>query len=376
MVDAQPLLKKIKLNRFPTAHDQSLKAWDWADELLIHQILSFESPFQSILIVGDEFGSLTTYLANQYNVYWLNDSLTSEIAANKNLTANGINKDRVTWLNSSRPLPTKRFDLIVIRPPKNLNYFADTLNQLSNQYAHTPIFIGVMQKFITEGLKASINNSCDEVNPGRGEKKARVIKAQLKANQHLNEPYYLFNHEGLTLANRSNVFSSRSIDIGARFFLEYFPELTNKQLMIDCGCGNGVLSAFAAKHFPKLNIVGLDESYMAIDSAQKTIELNQLNHREGSTEFLLSNCFSAAFQNHLKPDVIICNPPFHQERRVTTDTAQLMIEQSYDILTQNGDFWVVANRHLNYQHTIKKVFGHCNWIESNHKFIILHSSKN
>ena len=67
-----------------------------------------------------------------------------------------------------------------------------------------------------------------------------------------------------TLVNHANVFSREKLDQGARFFLQHLPETPNGDLVIDLGCGNGVLSLALLSQNNDIQLICADESYMAV----------------------------------------------------------------------------------------------------------------
>lgn len=52
-----------------------------------------------------------------------------------------------------------------------------------------------------------------------------------------------------------------------------------------------------------------------------------------------------------------------------------MFHHSRRYLKINGELYIVANRHLDYFHKLKKIFGNCVTIETNTKFVILKAVK-
>ncbi len=359
---------EVHLKRFPAAHDPTLKAWDAADQWLIDRVYDLVPQDQSILVLNDEFGALSTALSANYQITHWNDSLVSQLAMEKNLTLNGY--QGVHFVPSTELPDGRKYHLILVRPSKNLRLLQYQLNQLSQVFSGVAIWVGEMQKHITSGLKQCLNAYLDELNPGRSERKARIITGILKnAPFEREETFRYFEYRDVKLANMANVFSSESIDIGARFFIEQFSRLPNAEHIADLGCGNGALSVFASQKLPNAQLTGFDESYMAVASAKETFARNQLTQGH----FVVSNLLNEAEDETF--DLILCNPPFHQQRRVTTDTARHMIKQAKFKLKPKGELWVVANRHLNYHIDMKRTFGNLETLNANPKFVVLRSQK-
>jgi 16S rRNA (guanine1207-N2)-methyltransferase len=74
-------------------------------------------------------------------------------------------------------------------------------------------------------------------------------------------------------------------------------------------------------------------------------------------------------------DLILCNPPFHQQNSLSDQTALSMFKQSKRVLRPGGELWVIGNRHLNYHRCLARLFGGYTLIASNAKFVIIKVSQ-
>jgi 16S rRNA (guanine1207-N2)-methyltransferase len=70
-------------------------------------------------------------------------------------------------------------------------------------------------------------------------------------------------------------------------------------------------------------------------------------------------------------DVIVNNPPFHEDQAVGDEVAWSMFTQSRAALRAGGELRVVGNRHLGYHTKLKRIFGNCETVASNPKFVVL-----
>jgi 16S rRNA (guanine1207-N2)-methyltransferase len=52
-----------------------------------------------------------------------------------------------------------------------------------------------------------------------------------------------------------------------------------------------------------------------------------------------------------------------------------MFQQAFRVLRKGGELRVIGNRHLNYQHALKKLFGFWEPVASNAKFVIIKAIK-
>lgn len=132
-------------------------------------------------------------------------------------------------------------------------------------------------------------------------------------------------------------------------------------------CGNGVVGLIALEKNPTAEILFLDESFMAVESARENIKKNV--EKNEKIHFDVKDCLSKVMHN--SADLILNNPPFHQNNAVGDEIAWQMFKQSKDVLKADGELWVIGNRHLGYHTKLKKIFRNCEVIATNKKFVIL-----
>ena len=73
-------------------------------------------------------------------------------------------------------------------------------------------------------------------------------------------------------------------------------------------------------------------------------------------------------------DLVLLNPPFHQGHVVTDHIALHLFKQASRCLSNDGELWVVGNRHLGYHQSLKQFFKKVDCVVSNAKFIVLRCS--
>jgi 23S rRNA (guanine1835-N2)-methyltransferase len=123
----------------------------------------------------------------------------------------------------------------------------------------------------------------------------------------------------------------------------------------------------AAVRNPQATVHFVDESFMAVASAEENF-LRALGAKrqaifragDGLTDFEPNSA-----------DLILCNPPFHQQHTVGDQIASSMFKHSRRILRPGGELWVIGNRHLDYHVALKRLFGTCSVVAANAKFVIL-----
>jgi len=162
--------------------------------------------------------------------------------------------------------------------------------------------------------------------------------------------YYSLNvaQTEIKIAALPGVFSQEKLDVGTSILLNNFhPELTGK--MLDFGCGAGVIGAFYGMRHPVLDITMADVSALALVSAQKTMELNNLCATIMATDSLSE--ISGQYQN------VISNPPFHQGIKTHYAATESFLAGIAKHMTNNAQITIVANSFLNYPPIMEKHIG-------------------
>jgi 23S rRNA (guanine1835-N2)-methyltransferase len=153
--------------------------------------------------------------------------------------------------------------------------------------------------------------------------------------------------------------------------IENMPVSDHYRQIVDLGCGNGLLGIIAASVNQQSEVVFADESYMAVASARQNFATAFDRNREA--EFEVTNCLQGVAD--ASKDLVLNNPPFHQQNVTGDGVAWQMFSEARRVLKPQGELWVVGNRHLGYHAKLKKLFGNCNLIASNNKFVILKAIK-
>lgn len=375
----------FRLKRIPDT-DRNLQAWNAADSYLLkhlsEQMSEDELKQASILILNDDFGALSVSLA-QYGCDSLSDSFVSHQAIKSNIQANCPEfLKQVQFIKSTENL-TKHYDLVLFKVPKTFAYLNDQMMWLVDHVSESSSVIGaVMAKNLQRSLLDALNQIFTHAEASLAWKKARLILIKPSFNTSIKASLKHFPADtaqfklpdGSRIHGLSNVFSRTRLDLGARFFLDHFPDALEPvpETIIDLGCGNGVLSLKAAQCYPDANIIAVDESYMAVESTRKTMADN-FKHLS-RFQFISSHVLQG-----LEPeqaDLIICNPPFHQQHVVGDAIAWQMFVQSARVLKKGGELWIVGNRHLAYHVKLKRLFGNQSLVATNNKFVIIKAIKN
>ncbi|WP_327084970.1 methyltransferase [Nonomuraea sp. NBC_01738] len=365
-------MKDLDLSRYPENPRDQLRAWDASDEYLLDHL----DPAQlegTVVIAGDRWGALTTALA-AHDPIQITDSLLTREATRENFRRNGLDPDKARLLTTLDP-PPERIDTLLVRVPKSLALLEDTLHRLAPSVHEGTVVAGT-------GMVAEIHTSTlrlfeDILGPTRTSlavRKARLIfctptgEPPAKANP-WPLTYTLPELGGATIVNRAGIFCADRLDIGTRFLLANMPDTNGAGKVVDLGCGNGVVGLAVALENPGAEVTMVDESYQAVASAQDTFAANP----GVKGVFGVADGMSGIEAESV--DLVINNPPFHSQRATSDHTAWGMFTGAKRALRPGGELWVIGNRHLGYHLKLRRLFGNCEVLASDPKFVLLRAVK-
>jgi len=154
--------------------------------------------------------------------------------------------------------------------------------------------------------------------------------------------------------------------------MENLPVIAAEKQVIDLGCGNGVIGLHVLSKQPKAQVHFIDESYMAIASAKLNITENLPSAIE-QCQFQVNDCLTSVEGGSV--DLVLCNPPFHQQTATTDHIAWQMFKDSHRVLKKGGELRIIGNRQLGYHIKLKRIFGNETLIASNDKFVTISAIK-
>ncbi|MFV9684121.1 methyltransferase [Pseudomonas sp. NY15367] len=364
----------LELLRQPHQPNEPLQAFDAADEYLLNHLheqgLRAED---SLLLLNDSFGALACSLAGRCRVTSSGDSHLGFIALENNLAGNGLDRDAVRFLPSSET-PQGPFDWVLIRVPKTLALLEEQLIRLHGQLAPgARVVAAAMVKHLPRAAGDLLEKYIGPVQASLAVKKARLLLATPEAKAASHSPYptrYRLDKPALELVNHANVFCRDGLDIGTRAFLPHLPRHLDARRVADLGCGNGVLGIAYALGSPQAQLTLVDESYMAVQSARENWAA-ALGERPAT----IRAGDGLAEQPAGSLDLVLCNPPFHQQQVVGDFLAWRMFQQARAALVTGGELWIVGNRHLGYHAKLARLFRGVEQVAANPKFVVLKASK-
>ena len=366
---------EFELRRKP--RDDRLQAWDAADEFLLQHVEDTRllSRRHRVLILNDAFGALAVALA-AYPVYSWNDSLLAQQALAANLEANGFAADQVRT-NGGIELPSIEVDRVLIKLPKSLALLEHQLYALRPILHHDSRIVAAgMTRHVHHSTLQLFESILGPTSTTRARKKARLILPERDFSLNQGSSPYPDSYEieldrRYRLINHASLFSRDRLDRGSRLLLAHIGADPGLNRIVDLGCGNGILGIHAAALNPGAELLFCDESYMAIASARRNFETAFGASRHG--EFRVVDCLHGVEPESC--DLVLLNPPFHQQHQVGDATAWQMLRQSRRVLSRGGSLRLVGNRHLGYHAKLKKLFGNCENLAADSKFVVLQSIK-
>ncbi|MEW2318067.1 methyltransferase [Streptomyces bauhiniae] len=369
---------ETELSRFPDDPRDRLRAWDASDAYLLRHLAGEGVDLSGeVVVLGDRWGALVTALA-AHRPTQITDSFLSQEATRANLARAGVGPGAVRLLTTQDPVP-ERVDVLLVRVPKSLALLEDQLLRLApSVHAGTVVIgTGMVKEIHTSTLKL-FERILGPTRTSLAEQKARLIfctpdpSLVPPANPWpygYTLPDGIGEASGRPVVNHAGVFCADRLDIGTRFFLGHLPE-TRGRRVVDLGCGNGVVGTAVALADPEAEVLFVDESFQAVASAEATYKANGV---PGHAEFRVGDGLAGVASGSV--DLVLNNPPFHSHQATSDATSWRMFTGAERALRPGGELWVIGNRHLGYHVKLKRLFGNCELVASDPKFVVLKAVK-
>ncbi|UCD02090.1 MAG: class I SAM-dependent methyltransferase [Promethearchaeota archaeon] len=139
----------------------------------------------------------------------------------------------------------------------------------------------------------------------------------------------------------TGVFSYNKIDLGTKVFIEHMYIPKQPSVLLDLGCGYGVIGIVLGYESPQSSVFLIDINKRAIWCAKENIKIN-LQDKKKNVIALSGNYFEPIERKNLKFDGIYMNPPLRQGRK---DFLKLLSEIPVH-LKQNGSFQFVIKKKM------------------------------
>jgi len=351
------------LRRAPHDPGGPLRAWDAADELALAHLAEARVEGERWLVVNDAFGALATALADRRPTSWT-DSAVAMAATRANLARNGLDQEAVALVPSTEDLAGE-VDVAVVKVPRTLAFLEAQLRRLRPHLHAGSVVVGAgMTKAVHRSTIAALEAAVGPTPTSLARRKARLLLPTVDPTLHPGPPpppIRWRTDEGVEVTALPGVFSADRLDDGTRLLLAHLPVVAPGEVVVDLGCGTGVVAATVAVRQPGAHLVCVDESFAAVASAERTVP--------GSATFLATDVLDGV--DDASADVVLCNPPFHAGGARTTSVAMRMFAESARVLRPGGSITVVANRHLGHHRTLRRWFDDVAVVGSDPRFVVL-----
>ena len=173
-------------------------------------------------------------------------------------------------------------------------------------------------------------------------------------------------HSGkLQGSNRApTLFAEGKLDEGTRLLLESL-EVRVTDVALDMGCGAGFIGCHMARLATKGQVTMVDASLVAVEEARRRVEQSGLTNAQ-----VLSSDGAQAVSSQ-RFDLVVTNPPFHIGGIQTTEIGERFIREAAQVLRPRGRFYLVANRFLKYEPTMRECFKVVEEVGGNTRFKVL-----
>lgn len=350
------------------------------------------APIAAIAVLGDLDGALGIGAARAHpgaRLRCFADPLDGELAADAALAAAGLDALRL----GLEPALLEGAELILLRLPKSNEELRAIVELAAAHAAPGAVLVAggrekhlnrTQNELLGEGfaavrgslgrrkaraLVASGPRRDDRAAPGLPIRAARLAEAELAA---------LAGPEPVEVRAVASAFAGARLDLGTRALLaalaEAAPELDRElgpaPTILDLGCGTGLLAVAAARRWPEAEVIAVDRSWAAVESARATAAANGLDRRIRVVRDLAASSLPGG-----SVDLVLCNPPFHDGHEVDEDLAGPIFAGAARALRPGGLLVAVYNAHLPHRSALARLVGATRQLARDPKFVVTLSTR-
>ncbi|MBT2502643.1 class I SAM-dependent methyltransferase [Curtobacterium sp. ISL-83] len=265
--------------------------------------------------------------------------------------------------------------LVLLRLSKSNDRLDEVARAVARFAASDVVLLaGGVSKHMNLSQNDVLRRSFGEVTASRGRGKSRLLIAQdpLRAQANraaVTNPWPRSVHVdelGMTLVAHGGVFAGTSLDMGTRELLAAADAaVPDARTVVDMGSGSGVIATAVALRRPGVRVVATDVSQVAVLSTRATAEANGVADR---VSVVRADAGDELGSNSAQ--LVLCNPPFHDDTTVSTDAAEAMFRNGATILQSGGELWCVWNSHLRYRPVLERLVGPTRQIARSARFTV------
>lgn len=382
--DSPAPLDLATLRRFPDVEDPTLQAHDATDTLLVAEAIARVAggglSGEDIVVWAERHGAVTLSLAaaGLTGMRVVQDRLAHERAL-------GANAERLGLTGSFRHVPAgpkaaAGARLVLWQLPRSLAEVEATVACLAGVDASAVLIAGGRLKHMHLGMNRPLEAGFGPVSPQLAQRKSRLVIAQRDAGLVASPAVSASSRHRvagthLTLVGAAATFGGDALDPGTGFLLRTLHDAAwspspEDGIVVDLGCGNGTIAAWAALTWTGARVEATDDSASAVASAALTAAANGVAERV--------RVVRADAGDHLpdaSADLVILNPPFHQGGTVHTGIATKLMRAAARLLAPGGVLLCVWNSHLRYRPRLERIVGPTRQLGRDRTFTVTASTR-
>lgn len=365
-----------RLRRRPDVEDPSLQAWDATDEILLREALEDVAARgltgADVVLVGERHGAMSAGLAaaGLRGLRVVQDRLVHERALDANLDLLGLPTAAVRHLRVE-PASFVGARLVLWQLPRSLDAVSRMVSVMHTVASEALLLAGGRVKHLSLSMNASLAAGFGPVQPQLAERKSRILRVRRDPTL-LPPPIPAARRvvdvggERLHLVGIGEAFGAAALDPGTALLLRTVERLDLRPdaagagdaavspRVLDLGCGNGTIAAFAALRWPRATVLAADDSADAVASTAATLA-ETLGDAAERVQVARSDAADDLEAGSV--DLVLLNPPFHQGGTVHTGIGVKLIRAAARVLRPGGTLLTVYNSPLRHRGRLERLVG-------------------
>ncbi|MGO3141280.1 MAG: class I SAM-dependent methyltransferase [Galactobacter sp.] len=383
-----------RLSRYPDVEDPTLLPYDATDELLVAEALVRVETCQlngsDIVVVGDRHGAITLSLVHTglTGIRVIQDRLVHERALDANAERAGLSANAY----AHSPATAQTFDgarLLLWQLPRAVDAVTRMVSLMGSVSDDAILVAGGRIKHLSVGMNAPLQAGFGPVTPQLARRKSRLLVVEREPSLEAEpvrtsrKSLRVADHD-LNLVGLGEAFGGAALDPGTKLMLEAMPHvgvrLGGDATVVDLGCGNGTVAAWAAQQWPQATIVATDDSADAVASATATLTATlgtaaNTTVGQGTERIQVIRADAGDTIPDASVDLVLLNPPFHQGGTVHTGIGVKLIEAAARMLKPGGTLVTVFNTPVGHRPRLQRVVGPTEQVTRDRTFTVTRSTR-